>query len=156
MPLFYLYWHKFPRHVTSRLWHGLWRKHACTNQNSQMLEQKLINYKFLVLLETELVHFHCQKSFWQGIQCLLMFLSLPLQSQGLSILMIILKARWLVLRGSGVNIKSLCWITYVCQNFGIHDILHQIRKAYIRHYTFYLVVFLITFHFSYLNRMKDC
>ena len=31
--LFCLHWYKFKRHVTSRLWRGLWRKHVWTNQN---------------------------------------------------------------------------------------------------------------------------
>ena len=29
--LFSLHWHKFPRHVASCLWRGLWRKQVCTN-----------------------------------------------------------------------------------------------------------------------------
>ena len=28
LPLFYVHWHKFSRHVTSCLWRGLWRKHC--------------------------------------------------------------------------------------------------------------------------------
>ena len=34
LPLFYLHWHKFLRHVISRLWRFVWRKHVWTNQNS--------------------------------------------------------------------------------------------------------------------------
>ena len=32
LPLFYVHWHKFPRHVTSCLWRGLWRKHRSQSE----------------------------------------------------------------------------------------------------------------------------
>ena len=49
------------------------------------------------------------------------------------------------LQGSTITIKLQYVITYLCQNFGIHDVHGQIPNAFIRRHTFYLVIFLTIF-----------
>ena len=64
----------------------------------------------------------------------------------------------LYIQDSTITIKSLYMITYVCQNFDIHDIQGQIPKSILQ------VSYFLPTDFpkscskasSYLSRMKDC
>ena len=59
---------------------------------------------------------------------------------------------------STVTIKLLYVIMYMCQNFGVSDVLVQIPKSIYQASYFCLVIFLTIFFqaCSYLIRMKDC
>ena len=46
------------------------------------------------------------------------------------------------MQGSTITIKLPYLITHVCQHFGVHNVIGQI-KAYVRCHTFYLVIFVI-------------
>ena len=59
-----------------------------------------------------------------------------------------------VRRDSTITIKSLYVITYVCQNFGVRDVLGKYQKTYKRLYTFYIVIFLTIFAKLVLIRIE--